>query len=65
MQTITRALVRAQLATQRAAGSERGDVPRWVLITLMTAGLVTVLWAVADDQLTTLFERAMNSVSGP
>jgi hypothetical protein len=31
----------------------------------MTAGLVTVLWAVADDQLTTLFQRAMNSVSGP
>jgi hypothetical protein len=65
MQTITRALVRAQLAARRAAGSERGDVPGWVLITLMTAGLVTVLWAVADDQLTTLFQRAMNSVSGP
>jgi hypothetical protein len=65
MQTITRALVRAQLAARRAAGSERGDVPGWVLITLMTAGLVTVLWAVADDQLTTLFQRAMSSVSGP
>jgi hypothetical protein len=40
-------------------------VPGWVLITLMTAGLVSVLWAVADDQLQTLFQRAMNSVSGP
>ena len=40
-------------------------MPGWVLITLMTAGLVTVLWAVADDQLTTLFQRAMSSVSGP
>ncbi|MDO5080719.1 hypothetical protein [Buchananella hordeovulneris] len=44
---------------------ERGDVPGWVLITLMTAGLVTVLWAVAGDSLTALFERAINGVSGP
>jgi hypothetical protein len=65
MHTLTRALVRAQLAARGPARSERGDVPGWVLITLMTAGLVTVLWAVADDQLTTLFQRAMNSVSGP
>jgi len=27
---------------------ERGDVPGWVLITLMTAGLVTALWVVAQ-----------------
>jgi hypothetical protein len=65
METITRALIRAQAAVQRAAADERGDVPGWVLITLMTAGLVSVLWAVADDQLQTLFQRAMSSVSGP
>ena len=65
MDTITRTLVRAQLAARRAAAGERGDVPGWVLITLMTAGLVSVLWAVANDQLTALFNRAMNSVTGP
>ena len=65
METITKALVRARLAARRAVASERGDVPGWVLITLMTAGLVSVLWAVADDQLQTLFQRAMNSVTGP
>lgn len=64
MQTITKVAVRARMAAMRAAG-ERGDVPGWVLITLMTAGLVTVLWAVADDQLQTLFRRAMGSVTGP
>jgi hypothetical protein len=64
MQTITKAAVRARMAATRAVG-ERGDVPGWVLITLMTAGLVTVLWAVADDQLQTLFRRAMGSVTGP
>lgn len=43
-------------------GDERGDVPGWVLVTLMTAGLVTVIWAVASDRLVNLFEQAMNSV---
>lgn len=65
METITRTLFRAQLAVRRSASGERGDVPGWVLITLMTAGLVSVLWGVANDQLTALFNRAMNSVTGP
>ncbi|QKE82495.1 hypothetical protein [Arthrobacter sp. NEB 688] len=44
--------------------AERGDVPGWVLITLMTAGLVTVLWAVAREQLVALFKSALSSVTG-
>lgn len=44
---------------------ERGDVPGWVLITIMTAGLVTVVWAVADDQLKDILDRALNSVQDP
>jgi len=32
-----------------------------VLITLMTAGLVAVLWAVAEDQLKALFTDALDS----
>ncbi|MCR2811511.1 hypothetical protein NQ166_09555 [Microbacterium sp. zg.Y1090] len=43
---------------------ERGDVPGWVLVTLMTAGLVVVIWAVAGPALAGLFEQAINSVSG-
>ena len=43
--------------------SDRGDVPGWVLVTVMTAGLVTGLWMVADDQLTALLSKAINSVS--
>ncbi len=67
--TLTRIAVRTQLAAQRTLArrtpAERGDVPGWVLVTLMTAGLVTVLWAVASDQLQTLFTRALSSVQGP
>ena len=44
---------------------ERGDVPGWVLITLMTAGLVTALWALAGPQLGAVFTDAISSVTGP
>jgi hypothetical protein len=45
-------------------GDERGDVPGWVLITVMTAGLVSVLWAVAGDALSQMLTEALASVSG-
>ena len=49
----------------RVTTSDRGDVPGWVLVAVMTAGLVTALWLVADDALTSVLDRAINSVSGP
>lgn len=49
----------------RITTSDRGDVPGWVLVAVMTAGLVTALWLVADDALTSILDRAINSVSGP
>ncbi|MDO5049602.1 MAG: hypothetical protein Q4D87_06950 [Actinomycetaceae bacterium] len=45
--------------------SERGDVPGWVLVTLMTAGLVTAIWAVASPTLSNLFQTAIQGVQGP
>jgi hypothetical protein len=66
MTRLVHALTRAQLALETSVRrSERGDVPGWVMITLMTAGLVAVLWTVADEQLRALFSRAMTSVTGP
>ena len=47
----------------RPARTERGDVPGWVLITVMTAGLVVLIWGVAGDQLKTMLENALKSVS--
>jgi hypothetical protein len=44
---------------------ERGDVPGWVLVAVMTAGLVTALWLVADTQLTGVLNRAISSVTKP
>jgi hypothetical protein len=42
--------------------SDQGDVPGWVLITLMTAGLVVVIWAVAGPALSGVFESAIERV---
>lgn len=54
----------AQRMTQLGTGEgDRGDVPGWVLVTLMTAGLVSVLWFVAGDALQNLFVDAINGVS--
>ena len=41
---------------------ERGDVPGWVLVTVMTAGLVMVIWGVAESQLRSMLSAALSSV---
>lgn len=43
---------------------DRGDVPGWVLVTVMTAGLVAALWAVAGDMLTDAFSTAIQDTVG-
>jgi hypothetical protein len=48
----------------RRQRDERGDVPGWVLITVMTAGLVAALWAVAGPQLSQMLQDALASVRG-
>jgi hypothetical protein len=41
---------------------ERGDVPGWVMITLMSAVLVAALLALAGPALEALFTQAMEKV---
>ncbi|GAB3064344.1 hypothetical protein [Sediminivirga luteola] len=53
------------LAAGRLRGerdSDRGDVPGWVLITIMTAGLVVTLWALAGTAFTEMFQDALDRV---
>lgn len=52
-------LLRLQLTRRH---DDRGDVPGWVLVTVMTAGLVAVIWGVAEDQLRSMLTSALNSV---
>lgn len=51
-------------AAQDTIDDERGDVPGWVLVTLMTAGLVVAIWTLAGPALADLFQQALERVSG-
>ncbi len=55
---------RLRNALAHFAGRDRGDVPGWVLITLMTAGLVIIIWGLAGPALSSIFEQAIERVSG-
>lgn len=62
---ITNRIYCAFIARLHTVTDDRGDVPGWVLVSVMTAGLVTAIWLVADDQLTSVLNRALASVSTP
>lgn len=68
--TLTRRLLRARHALQsrlHEAGTgprgERGDIPGWVMVVLMTAAIVAAVWALAEPALTRLFNDAIDEVS--
>ncbi len=56
-------MLRISLARNPHDG-ERGDVPGWVMITLMSAVLVAGLLALAQDQLAAMFQDAMGRITG-
>ena len=65
LSTVGDASRRLRVALRLGLRDDRGDVPGWVLIAVMTAGLVTAIWVVADDQLTAVLGRAIGSVTQP
>jgi len=60
--TSPEAIAAAKAYFRKRAASDRGDVPGWVLITLMTAGLVVMMWGLAGPALQSVFDAAMNKV---
>ena len=67
MNDLTAALLRGLVCIRLAVVAppdrdERGDVPGWVMITVMTAGLVAIIWTAAGDQLGTMLKDALSSV---
>ena len=63
MLLLTRALNRILDRTLDRLRDDRGDVPGWVLITLMTAGLVIIIWGLAGPALSSVFEQAIERVT--
>ena len=59
---LTMRTVRENMAAK--AAEDDGDVPGWVLISLMTAGLVIAIWAIAGPALGAIFESALARVTG-
>ena len=55
--------VRIQRLTQILT-SERGDVPGWVLVVLMTTGLVTAIWTIAAPRLTSILKNSLDAMNG-
>ena len=56
------ATVQARAVELKRRG-ERGDVPGWVLITLMTALIVAALLAIARPRLTDMLNKALKDFS--
>lgn len=48
---------------RKILSEEAGDVPGWVLITLMTAGLVVLMWSAAGPALKGVFDQALSKVT--
>ena len=46
------------------ARSDAGDVPGWVLVVLMTTGLVTALWTIAAPRLSAILRNSLDAMNG-
>ena len=66
---LTRTAIEASRRIQRnrivkKLSEERGDVPGWVLVVLMTTGLVTAIWTIAAPRLTAILKDSLDSMNG-
>lgn len=48
----------------KAISDQRGDVPGWVLVVLMTTGLVTAIWTIAAPRLSAILKNSLDSMNG-
>ncbi len=62
--TPRRAASASHAPAQERASRERGDVPGWVMITMMTAIVVIVLLGVFQEAVVTAVKNAFDSITG-
>ena len=48
----------------KIVNEERGDVPGWVLVVLMTTGLVTAIWTIAAPRLSAILRNSLDAMNG-
>lgn len=57
-------LVKAHKRFYARLRDEQGDVPGWVLVVLMTTGLVTAIWTIAAPRLTAILKNSLDAMNG-
>ncbi len=57
-------LTRAHKSFFHRLRDEQGDVPGWVLVVLMTTGLVTALWTIAAPRLSAILKNSLDAMNG-
>ena len=57
-------LVKAHKRLYSQLRDEQGDVPGWVLVVLMTTGLVTAIWTIAAPRLTAILKNSLDAMNG-
>ena len=62
--TFRQKLVTMQQSFFARLKDDRGDVPGWVLVVLMTTGLVTAIWTIAAPRLTAILKNSLDSMNG-
>ncbi len=61
---VRNSLIRAHDSFFARLKNDRGDVPGWVLVVLMTTGLVTAIWTIAAPRLTAILKDSLDSMNG-
>ena len=58
----SRVILERSISLSEALRSERGDVPGWVLVVLMTTGLVTGIWTLAAPRIDSILRNSLDSM---
>ncbi|KRF19431.1 hypothetical protein ASG90_20490 [Nocardioides sp. Soil797] len=61
---LNRLFLQVYVGTATRLRDERGDVPGWVMVTVMTAAIVSGLLLIAQPMLKGMLRDALNSVHG-
>ena len=52
-----------KLRVKEFIADESGDVPGWVLVVLMTTGLVTAIWTVAQPRISSILRNSLDNMN--
>jgi len=60
---ISRAVNRIKKRVEYLIQDEAGDVPGWVLVVLMTTGLVTAIWTIAQPRISSILINSLDNMN--